>query len=86
MSNWALDSLTDAGLSQDAPLLQAEQATARKEPNESMAAEVRLQQKLVDLEAVVNRLVQMPGPATSTGGGTERAKKIANPKEFHGTR
>ena len=51
-----------------------------------MAAEGRLQQKLADLEGVVNRLVQMPGPATTTGGGTEWAKKIANPKEFNGTR
>ena len=51
-----------------------------------MAAEGRLQQKLADLEAVVNRLVQMPGPATTSGGGTERAEMIADPKEFDGTR
>ena len=28
----------------------------------------------------------MPGPATNTGGGTEQAEKIADPKEFNGTR
>ena len=50
-----------------------------------MAAEGHLQHKLADLEAMVNRLVQMPGPATTSGGGTERAEKIANPKEFDGT-
>ena len=81
-----LDFLADLRLSQDAPRLQAERDTARKERDEYMAAEGLLQQKLADLEAVVNRLVQMPGPSTSTGGGTERAEKIADPKEFDGTR
>ena len=50
-----------------------------------MGARGCLQQKLADLEAVVNRLVQIPGPATSSGGGTERSEKIADPKEFDGT-
>ena len=85
MTTWALDSLADVRLCQDAPRLRAERDTARKEHDEYMAAEGRLQQKLADLEAVVNRLVEMPGPATTTGGGTERAEKIADPKEFDGT-
>ena len=86
LTTWPLDSLADSHLSQDAPRLWAERDTARKERDKYMAAEGRLQQKLADLEAVVNQLVQMPGPATTTGGGTERAEKIADPKEFDGTR
>ena len=85
LAAWPLDSLADAHLSQDASRLRAERDTARKERDEYMAAEGRLQQKLADLEAVVNRLVQMTGPAT-TAGSTERAEKIADPKEFDGTR
>ena len=84
LTTWALDSLANGRLSQDAHCLRAEQKTARKERNEYMAAEGCLQQKLADLEAVVNRLVQMPGPAT-TAGSTEPAEKIADPKEFDGT-
>ena len=84
LTTWPLDSLADAPLSQDAPRLRAESNTFRKERDEYMAAEGRLQQKLADLEAVVNRLVQMPGPAT-TAGSTERAEKIADPKKFNGT-
>ena len=41
---------------------------------------------MADIEVVVNPLVQMPGPATITRGGTELAKKIADTKEFNGTR
>ena len=57
LTTWASDSLADARLSQDAHRLWAERDTARKERDEYMAAEGRLEQKLADLEAVVNRLV-----------------------------
>ena len=50
----ALDSLADSRLSQDAPRMWAERDVARIERDEYMAAEWCLQQKLADLEAVVN--------------------------------
>ena len=57
LTTWPLDSLADARLSQDAPRLWAEWDTARKQRDEYMADEGPLQQKLADLEAVVNRVV-----------------------------
>ena len=85
LTTWPLDSLADARQLQEAPRLQAEPDTARKEQNEYMAAEECLEQKLADQQTVVNRLVKIPGPATTTGS-SERAERIADPKEFNGTR
>ena len=53
-TTWTLDSLANARLSQDIPHLRAEWNTAQKECNEYMATKGHLQQKLADLEAMVN--------------------------------
>src|SRR6266705_2286504 len=86
LTTWVLDALVDARLAKDSPRLRSERDDARKECDEYMAAEGRLQQKLADAEVVINRLARTPGPGSTSTHGQERAEKIADPKEFDGTR
>lgn len=84
LTTWPLESLADARLSQGAPHLRAERDAARKERDEYMAAEGCLQQKLADAEVMTNRLAENPTDFPSST--SECAEKIADPKEFDGTR
>ena len=79
LSTWALSGLPSHEL---ATPQHAERDEARSEYEEHMTGEGRLQQRLVDAEAIMNRLAPSVEPAQSTS----RAEKIADPDRFDGAR
>ena len=76
LTTWTLDQLVDARSTQELV------SRYRRERDEHMNGESRLQQKLADAEIIMKRLASSPAESSPR----DRAEKIADPDKFDGTR